>query len=55
MGMFQTENVFLSGMPQGSVLEPILFLDYISYLDDVITTKVLKFADDTNVFRKKLT
>ena len=42
----------MSGVPQGSVLEPILFLMYINDLDDDITSKVLKFADDTKVFRK---
>ena len=42
----------LSELPQGSVLGPILFLIYINYLDDDITSKVLKFADDTKVFRK---
>ena len=31
---------------------PILFLIYINNLDDDITSKVLKFVDDTNVFRK---
>ena len=39
----------LSGI---SVLGPILFLIYINDLDDDITSKVLKFADDTKVFRK---
>ena len=42
----------LSGVLQGSVLGPILFLIYINDLDDDITSKVLKFADDTKVFRK---
>ena len=42
----------LRGVPQGSVLGPILFLIYINDLDDDITSKVLKFADDTKVFRK---
>ena len=42
----------LSEVPQGSVLGPILFLIYINDLEDDISSKVLKFADDTKVFRK---
>ena len=42
----------LSGVRQGSILGPILFLICINDLDDDITSKVLKFADDTKVFRK---
>ena len=42
----------LSGVHQGSVLGPILVLVYINDLEEGVTGKILKFADDTKLFRK---
>ena len=39
-------------VPQGSVLGPLLLSIYINNLDDIITSNVLKFADDTQVFNR---
>ena len=42
----------MSGVPQGAVLGPILFLIYINDLEDGVTGKILKFAEDTKLFTK---
>ena len=41
----------LSGVPQGSVLGPMLFLIFINTIENGVDSKVLKFADDLKIFR----
>ena len=40
-----------SGIPQGSVLGPILFVIYINNLQEEVMSNALLFADDTKIYR----
>ena len=56
LGSTSTWSPVKIGVPQGSVLDPCSVFDiyiyiYINDIDDVVSSKILKFADDTKLYR----
>ena len=51
-GILSAWVAVISGIPQGSVLGPILFVLFINDLPDMINSTVHIFSDDTKVYRR---
>ena len=50
-GVFSDEAQILSGVPQGSVIGPVLFLVYINDIANSMESTIRLFADDCIVYR----
>ena len=45
----------ISGVPQGSVLGPLLFIVYVNDLPEAVPSNIAIFADDTKLYRSIIT
>ena len=51
-GSHSETQIVTSGVPQGTVLGPLLFLLYINDIENNLTSKIRLFADDSALYRK---
>ena len=49
-GTLSSKGQVISGVPQGSVLGPLLFVIYINDLPDQVISDLLLFADDMIIY-----
>ena len=48
---FSNWSPVTSGVPQGTILGPTLFLVYVNDIPNVVTSSIKMFADDTKIYR----
>ena len=52
-GGISADSLMLSGVPQGTVLEPLLFLIMIANINKYVSeSNLISFADDTRIYTK---
>ena len=51
-GSYSDWSPVISGVPQGSILGPVMFLIYMNDIPDIITSTAKLFADDTKIYRQ---
>jgi endonuclease/exonuclease/phosphatase family metal-dependent hydrolase len=51
-GTYSSWEEVKSGIPQGSVLGPVMFILFINDLPEMLTSKTLMYADDTKIYNK---
>ena len=51
-GSYSDWSPVTSGVPQGSILGPVMFLIYVNDIPDIITSTAKLFADDSKIYRQ---
>ena len=51
-GTYSKWSAVTSGVPQGTILGPILFLIYVNDIPNIVKSSVKLFADDTKIYRE---